>query len=273
VHLDDLLHGLAFQLPAGKGLATGLATFGIIGVGASELITYPYWCLEKGYARFTSPRDSSPEWAARARGWMRVMHWDAMCSMLIFTLATVAFYVLGATIHHRSHMLPSDSQMMPTLQNMYTQNGFFRGYGAAVFFIGAFAVLYSTFFVATAGNARLAADALRTYRISDASQAAKLWWTRLFCGVFPFLSLSIYSLSKKPVTLVLISATMQSIMLGLLGVAALYFRFRRCDPRIKPGRAWDACLVISVAALCVVAGLALIQGIRNVAAAAASIMG
>ena len=87
------------------GLATVLATFGIIGVGASELVTYPYWCLEKGYARFTGPRDDSPEWAERARGWMRVMRWDAWCSMVVYTFATIAFYLLGAA--SGSHRLES----------------------------------------------------------------------------------------------------------------------------------------------------------------------
>ena len=92
VHLSDLKQGLSFRLPpvaeglARSPLATALATFGIIGVGANELITYPYWCLEKGYARFTGRRQQTPEWAERARGWMRVMRWDACLSMLIFTL-------------------------------------------------------------------------------------------------------------------------------------------------------------------------------------------
>ncbi|MHC4631159.1 MAG: hypothetical protein ACYS9C_07780, partial [Planctomycetota bacterium] len=54
----DLIRGLSFRLPpAAEGtdtdpIATALATFGIIGVGAVELIMYPYWCLEKGYAKF-----------------------------------------------------------------------------------------------------------------------------------------------------------------------------------------------------------------------------
>ena len=37
-------------------IAAAFGTFGITGVGASELYAYPYWCLEKGYARFTGPR-------------------------------------------------------------------------------------------------------------------------------------------------------------------------------------------------------------------------
>ena len=41
--------------PAGLGMA--VAVFGITGVGAAELFMYPYWCVEKGYAQFTGPRD------------------------------------------------------------------------------------------------------------------------------------------------------------------------------------------------------------------------
>ncbi len=47
----DLADGMSLHLPAG-GLATAIAVFGITGVGATELVMYPYWCVEKGYARF-----------------------------------------------------------------------------------------------------------------------------------------------------------------------------------------------------------------------------
>ena len=40
-------------------LNTAFAALGIIGVGASELIYYPYWCLEKGYAARVGPRDEA----------------------------------------------------------------------------------------------------------------------------------------------------------------------------------------------------------------------
>ena len=61
----EIWEGMQFRLPpvvispTARPLATALATFGIIGVGAAELVAYPYWCLEKGYARFTGPRDES----------------------------------------------------------------------------------------------------------------------------------------------------------------------------------------------------------------------
>jgi len=50
--------GFAFELPA-AGVAIALATFGITGVGATELYMYTYWCVEKGYARYTGPHENS----------------------------------------------------------------------------------------------------------------------------------------------------------------------------------------------------------------------
>ena len=70
----ELVRGMSFHMPAPSAaldanpIATALAAFGIIGVGAAELIMYPYWCLEKGYAKFTGPRDGSAQWTTRARG-------------------------------------------------------------------------------------------------------------------------------------------------------------------------------------------------------------
>ena len=97
------------------------AAFGIIGVGASELIYYPYWCLEKGYARYIGPRDDSPAWRVRAAGWLRVLHADAALSLLIYTGATVAFYILGAAVLHARGAQVTDRELIETLSQMYRQ--------------------------------------------------------------------------------------------------------------------------------------------------------
>ena len=95
VSMDEFITGLKFGLPetvkGNSALATALATFGIIGVGATELIQYPYWCLEKGYARWTGPREDSKEWADRATGWLRVLHLDAWVSASIYTFTPPAY--------------------------------------------------------------------------------------------------------------------------------------------------------------------------------------
>jgi Mn2+/Fe2+ NRAMP family transporter len=245
-----LASGLSFSLPeSDRALATALATFGIIGVGASELIAYPYWCLECGYARFTGKRDASPQWAERARGWMRVMRWDAWCSMVVYTFATVAFYVLGAAVLHPQGLSPSDEGLIRTLSKMYEK--VFYPWGDEIFLLGAFAVLYSTLFVATAGNARVAADGLGVFGVTKKTDADRNRWTKILCGIFPLFQLATYAFAKNPVTLVIIAGLAQALLLPGLGVAALYFRFRKCDPRIAPTKVWDVFLWVSVLGLSV----------------------
>ncbi len=249
---QQVADGLSFRLPDRKGaLATALATFGIIGVGASELIAYPYWCIERGYARFTGPRDSTKAWAERARGWMHVMHYDTWCSMIIYTFATIAFYVLGAAVLHPRHLSPAKEGMVRTLSKMYEE--VFAPWGDEIFLFGAFAVLYSTLFVATAGNSRVAADAMGVYGLTKKDDASRKWWITFFCGTLPFMQLLMYVVSPDPVMLVIIAGLAQAMLLPLLGFAALYFRYKKCDPRIAPGKVWDFFLWLSVAGL-VVAG-------------------
>lgn len=264
----DLWLGLSFQLPPARSgvspLVTALSTFGIIGVGASELIAYPYWCLEKGYARFTGPRDASAGWAQRARGWLAVMRWDAWCSMLIYTFATVAFYLAGAAVLNPEGLNPDGNSMLYTLVQMYVP--VFGAWAGPLFLFGAFAVLYSTFFVATAGNARMGADAMAVFRVIDGADANRQRWVRRLCALFPFVSMAIYLYVKNPVTLVLISGMAQSIMLPMLGGAGLYFRYRRCDDRIRPSWFWDLLLWLSVLGLLIAGGWGLVGSIMKTSA-------
>lgn len=233
-------------------LATALATFGIIGVGATELVTYPYWCLEKGYARFTGPRNDTPEWAERARGWLRVMRWDACISMVIFTFATLAFYLLGAAVLNRDGLDPEKNHMIRALSRPYQE--VFGAWAWWLFLFGAFAVLYSTFFVAIAGHARVATDALRVFGVAAKSERSWLSWVKAFCVLLPLISLTFFVFIRAPAKLVLASGVMQAIMLPMLGGATLYFRYRRCDRRITPGRLWDLMLWVSAFGLLLAGG-------------------
>ncbi len=253
VNWTELVDGLSFQLPE-TGLATALMAFGIIGVGATELIQYPYWCLEKGYAKWSGPRDDSDEWAARARGWLRVLRWDAWLSMVVYTFATVAFYLLGAAVLGRTGLNPEGSQMVRTLAEMYVP--VFGSFAHVVFLFGAIAVLYSTFFVANASHARVSADAVRVFGLSKGDEKAKRFWTVVFCVLFPLICLTVYIFVRAPKQMVLASGLMQAIMLPMLGAAGLYFRYRRCDRRLNPSIIWDLCLWVSAAGLLLAGGWA-----------------
>ncbi|MHB8973464.1 MAG: Nramp family divalent metal transporter [Pirellulaceae bacterium] len=264
---SEIWQGLQFRLPPADGtstarpVATALATFGIIGVGAAELIAYPYWCQEKGYARFVGPRDESPAWADRAQGWMRVMRWDAWCSLVIYTFATVAFYVLGAAVLGRAGLNPDKNELIQTLTVMYEP--VFGAAAQVLFLCGAFAVLYSTYFVANAGHARVFSDALRVLGFATATTAGYRRRVRILSGVFPLACLMVYLAFPQPTALVLLSGLMQAIMLPMLACAALFFRYRRCDPRVEPGRLWDAWLWVSAAGMLVAGVWALVSQFQS----------
>jgi Mn2+/Fe2+ NRAMP family transporter len=259
----QLLEGLSFQLPhttdGAKAITYALATFGIIGVGTNELLAYPYFCIEKGYARFTGPRDKSSAWAERARGWMRVMRVDAWCSMVVYTFATVAFYILGASILFPLGLDAKGTEMIRTLSVMYEP--IFGPYAPALFLVGAFAVLYSTFFVANAGHARVCADVVRVLSDGRVTRENFVGWVRLFSGVLPFVCLFMYLAYGEPRTLIFFSGFMQSLMLPMLAGGALFFRYYRNDERLKPTMVWDAFLWLSALGLLIVASWALIDGV------------
>jgi hypothetical protein len=248
------LSGLTFQLPdAREGinpLATALATFGIIGVGAAELFTYPYWCLEKGYAKFTGRRSDDPAWAARARGWLRVMHYDAFASMVIYTVATLAFFLTGVAVLYNEGLDPDGMRMVSTLARAYVP--VFGEYARWLFLVGAVAVLYSTFLVATAGNARMWTDCLKLFGLLDRKgQRPHDRAVSAFSVGLPLLCLAVFSTGINPVRAILLAGATQALLLPMVGVGALYFRYTRTDPRLKPSWRWDVALVVSFLGLLV----------------------
>jgi Mn2+/Fe2+ NRAMP family transporter len=249
ISFSQLWNGLTFRLPESvpgekDPLLTALATFGIIGVGATELITYPYWCLEKGYAKWTGPRSNDEAWAGRAKGWMRVMLYDAFLSMVVFTIATIAFYLMGVAVLFNEGRDPEGIRMVSTLAAAYVP--VFGAYAGWLFLIGAIAVLYSTFLVANAGNARMYTDGCKVFGLISRDNPRTHEKALVFFSVLiPSLSFSMYLTGADPVTLVLIAGMAQAIMLPMIGIGSLYFRYRMTDPRLKPSRLWDTMLVLS----------------------------
>ena len=248
----DLIRGLSFRLPEGenssKAIQTALATFGIIGVGATELISYPYWVLEKGYARYTGKRTEDPDWLTRARGWLRVLRLDAFASMVVYTVATVAFYLTGVAVLHRAGLNPEDIRLISTLGEAYLP--VFGATATYVFLIGAVAVLYSTFLVAIASQSRIFTDSFGIFGRLDTSDSRIFAKSVRSLGVLmPAACLAMCWAGLDPGRAIVFSGIVQAFMLPVLAGAALYFRFFRIDPRLAPGRVWDTLLLLSAAGL------------------------
>jgi Mn2+/Fe2+ NRAMP family transporter len=269
IQLSEVLRGFAFEFPSdptnrAKAIAKAFAVFGITGVGAAELYAYPYWCLEKGYARFVGPRSDDPAWARRANGWLRVMHLDAWVSMLVFTLATVSFYFLGATVLHRQNIHPEGTKMIATLAEMYVPA--FGDWTKILFLIGAWAVLFKTLYVASAGHSRLSADFFSLAGFLQYSNAySRRRMIRIFCVFFPMLALTFYLWLGEPQSMVIFGGFVQGITLPVISGAALYLRYTRTDSRIAPNKLTDLCLWLAF-------GLMLLFGVKALWDKAAPLM-
>jgi len=264
VRLEAFKEGLTFQIPP-AGIADAFAVFGITGVGATELFYYPYWCLEKGYARYVGNADGSPEWERRAKGWIRVMYLDAWVSMVVFTISTVAFYMMGAAVLHPQGLVPKGSALIDTLSKMYVAP--FGEWARIVFLIGAGAVLFKTLYLSCAGNSRLTVDFLNLVgftRITTPEARARL--IQRFCLFFPALALAFYVFARDPQMMVKIGGIAQAATLPMIALATVFFRYRRVDKRLKPLAIVDILLWVAVISITIVAMYTLSDSISQLMA-------
>ncbi|MEZ4895508.1 MAG: Nramp family divalent metal transporter [Saprospiraceae bacterium] len=257
IHTGDIWSGLQFHLPANT-VWYAIAAFGITGVGGEEIIYYTYWCLEKGYARYTGPRDGTPAWVDRAHGWIRVMKLDALLAMVFYTLVTAAFYLLGAAVLHQKGEIPEGFQMIETLSRMYTET---VGPGAKlIFLVGAFIVLFSTLFAALAAWARQYSDIFGQYGwidFFDVEQRRK--WIARLSWIFPLVSAMLFLSIKLPVLMVMSGGIAGSLMLLIVVYAAIHFRLRRTPIEFRPSRGYDIYLIISILGILGVSAYGIIQ--------------
>jgi len=243
----NLFEGFRFKLPK-AALGIAIAAFGLTGVGGDEIMFYNYWCLEKGYAAFTGPRNGTPEWANRARGWIKVMYLDSLLSMAIYTTVTAAFYFLGAAILHGKGAVPEGFAMVNTLSRMYTET--LGPWAKGVFLLGAFVVLYSVLFAGTAALTRIAGDAVGQtglYNFYDPKTRAKV--IAIIAFIIPAIYTLLFLLIKAPVFMVTVGGIATYVLLLIVIFAAIHFRYRRLSAELAPGRFFDAWLWICIVAI------------------------
>jgi len=233
---DQIASGLTFGFPE-AGLAVAIAVFGITGVAAGELCIYPYWCIEKGYARFTGPREDSEAWRRRAAGWIRVMHVDVVVSMIVYTIATIAFYLLGAGVLHGMGMVPAGKDMIGTLSRIYTET--LGGWSLWLFYLGAIVTLYGTIFAVTAGNSRMLSDMMQiagAYAKDDYARRTR--WRDIWIVVINVLAVGFfYLLGQAPVSMVTWTGIGQAMLLPIVSFGTIYLALRH-QPREMAAPPW-----------------------------------
>ncbi|KAA0990840.1 Nramp family divalent metal transporter [Dyadobacter aurulentus] len=252
IHWPQIKTGLEFSLPAGM-VAVAFGAFGITGVGGDEIMYYNYWCIEKGYAAYTGPNDGTSEWAGRAKGWFRVMYLDAVLSMIVYTVVTAAFYLLGAAVLHSGGVVPEGYDMIEVLSRIFTET--LGPWAKNLFLVGAFFVLYSTLFTATASWARVWGDAFGVIgwmKFDSAENQRKT--IGILSWILPLAWCVLFLFFQAPVMMVILGGIATSILLLLIVYVSLVFRFRELPEALKPSLIYDIFFWISVVSILTVSG-------------------
>jgi manganese transport protein len=252
----DIGEGFQFKLPPAI-VAVAFGAFGITGVGADEIVAYNYWCIEKGYAAYTGPRNDSAEWRQRARGWISVMYLDAIIAMIIYTIVTAAFYLLGAAVLHGSSIIPEGNGVIETLALIYTQS---LGPGAKTLYLaGAFFVLFSSVFASLAAWTRVFPDIfgqMGWINFFDIQKRKKVvsWlaWT------IPMIWAITYLFIKLPVIMIVSGGIIGSVLLFVIVFAAILFRNKRVQ-FFPSGVLYNIAFVISVLSIITIGVYGLVQ--------------
>jgi Mn2+/Fe2+ NRAMP family transporter len=241
--LSDIINGQQFHL-SGPIVGVAIGAFGITGVASDEIIAYNYWCLEKGYAAYAGPETDSDSWRQRARGWINVMYLDAILAMIIYTIVTAAFYLLGAAVLHKKGIIPEGNQLIETVAFIYTES---LGSGIRiVYLVGAFFVLYSSLFATLAAWTRIYPDIFGQIGWIDFfnyKQRQKI--ISILAWTIPVLWACIYLFIKLPVLMILSGGLVGSVLLFIIVFAVLNFRYKR-HRIFKPTLFYDIALWISI---------------------------
>jgi manganese transport protein len=253
ISLEQLASGFTFQFPKDEVVAV-LAAFGLTGVGGDEIMQYTYWLLEKGYAARVGPyRPNDAAWQTRARGWTKVMVFDAIISMIAYTTVTAAFFILGASVLHPRGEVPQGYDLVGTLANMYTES--LGPWAKGVFLLGAFFVLFSTAFSALAAWTRIYTDTFSQFGWLDFHDARQRGLSiKILALVFPTLWTAVFFMNDDPVWMVMLGGLATSAILLIVVVAAINFRYRRSLPEMEPARLYDFAFWVSVISILAVAG-------------------
>ncbi|OYN99060.1 Nramp family divalent metal transporter [Enemella evansiae] len=244
---DDIAGGLTFSIPIGA-LGAAIAMFGLTGVSVDEITSYPYWCIEKGYARWVGPNDGSEAWQRRAKGWIGVMYKDAALSWVVYTITTTAFFIMGAAVLHPQGIVPVGNELLTTLSRLYTD---VLGEWANVFFlVGAIAVLGSTLWAATPAWARMFANFTSTAGAFDwMNTRAREKWIRGFTIGLPVVWGAVYLFVQSPVAMILIGGIFGGVFLVVTVIAVWYLRRKETDARLRGGWLFRLMLIVSSVAI------------------------
>jgi hypothetical protein len=164
--------------------------------------------------------------------------------MVIYCVATLAFYMLGAGVLHRAGLVPAGSEMIVTLSRLYTAT--LGQWALWLFYAGAVITLYGTIFASTAAHARVTSDLVRMAGgFARDDGAARARWRDINTVLLAVLPAIFFWIFGNPVRMVVAGGIAQAVMLPLIGLAAVYLRHTRVPEELRPSPITTAALWLS----------------------------
>jgi len=229
----DLAQGFDFEFST-EVAVLALAAYGYTGVNSGEISSYSYWCVEKGYPARIGRYEDTPQWYARAKGWLKVLRTDVWITLGILTLATIPFYLLGAGVLHATGQEPRGNDTIVALSNMFTQT--LGEWSLWVFAVGAFCILFSSSVAGVAGGGRYIPDYLMELGFVSRQQLSLRYAIIRWYGMLvPFIGLLLYAGFQRPVMMVTIAGSFAALMLPVQSGMTLYLQAKRLPKAVRPG--------------------------------------
>ena len=225
VPVTQILGTQSFDLPI-EHLALIVAVFSFTGVNIGESIFYSYFCIDKGYANHIGESESE-QGKRRARSWLGVMHTDVWITLILLTLVTVPFYVLGASVLHASGIEPDNNNMIEIISRIYTE--VLGPWAKDFFLLGAFLVLYSTLLTWVGGDSRYITDNLIELGFIPDDDTARLKSTKIIGYVWPVIFFALLMFFESPLTMIILGAASYAFS-GPLVVGSIFYLRRRIVP-------------------------------------------
>lgn len=259
ISANEFLSGLTLSLgPDRENAAFAVVSLmGALGVAANELFMYPYWILEKGYARELGDATSAG-WSDRARHWIRTIWLDAGLSTALATVVTAAFFLLGAAVLHRQGFVPKSEAVVDQISRVFTEA--YGQWSKALFLVGAFCTLFSTLVVIAAASGRMWTDLFGSlgflnYENPDSVRRCHQVVQVVWLGGL----LAAFLLMKTPPVQLIVAGhfVLGAFMTPLLMFCICWLAFHT-DRRVRMGRLTATALVGSVVLIltCVLVSLA-----------------
>jgi len=133
--------------------------------------------------------------------------------------------------------VPGDDDLHATLSEIYVVS-FSDTLGTWLYALGAIAVLFSTFFVATASNARVVVDGIHVFGVKNLANAVtRRRMVGAFCVVLALFCWAMVTFVGKPVWLIMVGGVAQAAFLPFLAVGIAFLRYRRTNPALVQ-RSW-----------------------------------